>query len=140
VRLVDANVLLYAVNTSAPHHERCRRWLDRALSGDETVAFAWSALLAFARLSTRHDVFERPLTVDEALGQIQAWTNAAPAVILDPGPQHSTTLLRLLESLGSGGNLVNDAHLAALARENRATVVSFDGDFARFEVPWVEPD
>lgn len=48
--LVDANVLLYAVNEQAEHHERSRRWLDSALSGQETVGFAWIAILAFVRL------------------------------------------------------------------------------------------
>ncbi|MGM0818746.1 MAG: type II toxin-antitoxin system VapC family toxin, partial [Actinomycetota bacterium] len=32
MKLVDANVLLYAVNTDAERHEPSRRWLDGALS------------------------------------------------------------------------------------------------------------
>lgn len=47
------NVLLQAVNEDATPHERARRWLDQALSGADTVAFAWTALLAVVRLSTR---------------------------------------------------------------------------------------
>jgi hypothetical protein len=63
VKLVDANVLLYAVNVDAPHHERSRRWLDGALSGTDTVAFAWVALLAFLRLSTKVALFPTPLAI-----------------------------------------------------------------------------
>jgi predicted nucleic acid-binding protein len=40
VKLVDANVLLYAVNSDARHHDQSRRRLDGALSGDDTVLFA----------------------------------------------------------------------------------------------------
>ena len=46
----------------------------------------------------------------------------------------------LLRSAGVAGNLTTDAHLAALAIEHGATVLSFDRDFARFEgVRWTLP-
>lgn len=133
MRLVDANVLLYAVNSDAPHHERSVRWLDSALSGSETVGFAWIVLVAFIRLSTKVELFDRPLTVDEAMDQVDAWLGAPAAVIVDPTPTHSTMLRRFLAEIGTGGNLTNDAHLAALALEHRCGVVSFDHDFARFD-------
>jgi toxin-antitoxin system PIN domain toxin len=140
VKLVDANVLLYAVNRDAEHHERSRAWLDGALSGEATVAFAWIALLAFVRLSTKPELFPAPLSVDGALDRVQAWTTAGPAVVLEPGPDHTAILRRLLGATGIGGNLVNDAHLAALAVAHRCTVVSYDNDFTRFDgVTWELP-
>ncbi len=140
MKLVDANVLLYAVNVDARHHERARTWLDGALSGDDTVGFAWIALLAFARLVTKVDLFPAPLTVDEAFDRIDAWTATPAAVMLTPGPDHIGIVRRLLSAVGVGGNLVNDAHLAALAIEHRAAIVSFDNDFSRFDgVMWEEP-
>ena len=66
MRIVDANVLLYAVNTSLSHHARARSWLDGALAEADTVGFAWPVLLAFLRLATHRAVFERPLTATEA--------------------------------------------------------------------------
>ena len=140
MKLVDANVLLYAVNTSARHHERSRRWLDGALSGADTVAFAWLALLAFVRLSTKPELFPSPLSIDQAMDRVDAWTAAAPAVIVEPTPNHATLVRTLLAPLGVGGNLANDAHLAALAIEHRCTIVSFDNDFGRFPtVAWQPP-
>ena len=140
MRLVDANVLLYAVNRDAPHHERSRRFLDNALSGADTVAFAWIALLAFVRLTTKASLFPNPLSVAEAMERVEAWLGAGPAVVLDPTPQHAAVLRTLLNSQGTGGNLVNDAHLAALAIEHRCSIVSFDNDFARFPaVRWELP-
>ncbi|MFI5047685.1 MAG: type II toxin-antitoxin system VapC family toxin [Acidimicrobiia bacterium] len=133
MKVVDANVLLYAVNTDARHHERSRSWLDGALSGSDTVGFAWLALLAFVRLSTKVDLFPAPLTVDEAFDRVDAWLEAPPAVVVTPGAGHAGILRRLLGDIGVGGNLANDAHLAALAIEHRATIVSFDNDFSRFD-------
>ncbi len=76
----------------------------------------------------------------EATAVIEAWLAQPPAIIVEPRHGHLQVVTRLLESVGStGGNLVNDAHLAALAVQYRATVVSFDRDFERFGVPWSMP-
>jgi toxin-antitoxin system PIN domain toxin len=140
VKLVDANVLLYAVNRDAQHHETSRGWLDGALSGDQTVAFSWLALLAFVRLSTKVGLFPSPLDIGGALDRVHAWTTAGPAVIVEPSVDHTAILLRLLGGVGVGGNLVNDAHLAALAIEHRCAIVSYDNDFSRFAgVTWEQP-
>jgi uncharacterized protein len=140
VKLVDANVLLYAVNTDARHHARSVRWLDSALSGSDTVAFAWVALLAFVRLSTKVDLFPAPLEVEQAMDRVDAWLSAAPSVVLEPTVDHPRIVRGLLRTLGSGGNLVNDAHLAALSIEHRCGIVSFDNDFSRFDgVTWQLP-
>lgn len=140
MKLVDANVLLYAVNSDAKRHERSRRWLDEALSGQDTVAFAWIALLAFVRLSTKVGLFPSPLSVGGAMDRVDAWLDAPPAVVVEPTVDHARIVRGMLERLGVGGNLVNDAHLAALSVEHRCTLLSFDNDFARFEgVRWEPP-
>ena len=132
MRVVDANVLLYAVNPAAAEHARAKRWLDGALSGAETVGFAWVVLLTFLRLATSAAVFARPLAIDEAFGVVELWLDRPPSVVLDPTPRHLAVLRGLLEGTGTAANLVNDAHLAALALEHGAEIVSFDRDFQRF--------
>jgi toxin-antitoxin system PIN domain toxin len=132
VKLVDANVLLYAVNADGPNHDEARRWLDRALSGSEAVGFAWIVLLAFLRLSTRADLFRRPLTVEQAADVVAHWLSARPAVVTHPTTRHLELLRGLVQATGVAANLVNDAHLAALALEHDAVVVSYDRDFGRF--------
>lgn len=140
MKLVDANVLLYAVNTDARHHEQSRHWLDSALSGEATVAFAWIALLGFVRLSTKTGLFPTPLTTAQAFSRVDAWLQNPASVVVQPTPDHARIVRALLESTGTGGNLVNDAHLAALATEHKCQVVSFDNDFDRFEgVRWERP-
>lgn len=140
MNLVDANVLLYAVNSDTTHHDRARRWLDGALSGDDTVAFSWIVLLAFVRVSTKIGLFPAPLTVEKAMNRVDAWLAAGPAIVVVPTVDHVSILRRLLDQVGTGGNLVNDAHLAALAIEHRCGIVSFDNVFARFDgVSWRPP-
>jgi uncharacterized protein len=141
MRIVDANVLLYAVNTAADHHEASRRWLDGALSGGDTVGLAWVPLLAFVRLTTRHGLFPSPLTADAAMAQVLDWCNAPGSVVVTPTPRHGDVLTGLLAQVGAGGNLVNDAHLAALAIEHRSRIVSYDSEFGRFDgLRWETPE
>lgn len=141
MRIVDANVLLYAVNTASDYHDSALRWLDGALSGADSVGFAWVPLLAFTRLSTKEGLFPAPLRPADAVGQVVDWLAAPSAVLVNPTLRHAEVLTRMLEQVGTGGNLVNDAHLAALAVEHRAGIVSYDSDFGRFDrVRWDRPD
>ncbi len=132
MNLVDANVLLYAVNEADPKHDESRSWLDAALGDREAVGFAWIVVLAFLRLSTKVSLFPGPLPVRDALARVQAWTDQPPSVIVEPTPRHLGLVAGLLAETGAGGNLVSDAHLAALALEYRATLCSTDADFGRF--------
>ncbi|WP_419923770.1 type II toxin-antitoxin system VapC family toxin [Candidatus Poriferisocius sp.] len=140
MKLVDANVLLYAVNEDAPRHHEARAWLDGALSGGATVAFSWIVLLAFARLSTQANLFPSPLSLADALDQVEAWLSQPSAAIVEPTARHLVLVRELLVPFGGGGNLVNDAHLAALAIEHHSQIVSYDHDFSRFpDVRWETP-
>jgi toxin-antitoxin system PIN domain toxin len=132
VVLVDANVLLYAVDTASPEHERSRTWLDRSLDGAEAVGFAWVALLAFIRIGTHASILPSPMTADEATGQAETWLGAPAAVVAQPTARHAAILRGLLRDTGAAGNRTTDAHLAALGIEHGADIVSYDRDFARF--------
>lgn len=141
MRVVDANVLLYAVNADSRFHEPSRAWLQSALSGGDVVGFAWVVLLAFLRLSTKPNLMDSPLTIDEAAAQVELWLSSPNAVPLEPGPGHVGRMVDMLEGLGAAGNLISDASIAALALENRGSVVTFDNDFSRFPgVSWHRPD
>lgn len=132
MKLVDANVLIYAVNADAAHHERSRRWLETALSGREPVGFTWGVLLAFLRVSTRRGILERPLPTEDAVAYVDAWLQQPPVELVVPGPNHWNILRALITAAGAAGNLTSDAHLAAHAIEGGWTLVSTDSDFRRF--------
>lgn len=140
VLIVDANVLIYATDRTSPAHAHCRSWLEDALGGAEVVGFSWAVLLAFVRLTTRAQLFERPLSASQALDVVDEWLRQPTSVIAHPTDRHAGLLRSLLEQAGTAGNLTSDAHLAALAIEHGATLVSCDNDFARFSgLRWLNP-
>ena len=132
MKLPDANILLYASNEREPRHSVARGWLEAALDGTETVAFSWHVLLAFLRIATNPRAFPAPLGVERAFEHVNDWLEQSAAVIVEPTIRHVAVLGGLLAESGTAGNLVADAHLAALAIEHGGEVVSFDRDFTRF--------
>jgi hypothetical protein len=140
VILVDVNILLYASNAEAEQHAVAREWLDAKLSGASPVGLPWSTLLAFLRVATNPRAFRNPLSMGVAWHQVSAWLSAETVWIPEPTERHATVLENLLALPGMYGNLVPDAHLAALAIEHGLTLCSTDGDFARFPgLTWINP-
>lgn len=140
VILVDANLLIYAHVKNFPQHERAREWLDERLNGPAPVGLPWPSLLAFLRLVTNPRVFESPEPIAEAWRQVAAWLDAQSAWIPQASDRHPEVLAALLQAPGVQANLVQDAHLAALAVEHGLILCSADGDFARFPgLRWENP-
>jgi toxin-antitoxin system PIN domain toxin len=140
VILVDANLLLYATFANFPQNDRANAWLDQQLNGDGRVGLPWPSLLAFLRVATNPRVFDRPIVLNEAWAQVARWLDCETAWIPSPTDRHQPTLERLLATPSIGGNLVPDAHLAALAIEHGLELCSADGDFARFPgLRWSNP-
>lgn len=138
--LVDANVLIAAVDRSNRHHAQAAEWLTEQLNGPTRVGLPWPSLLAFLRITTHPRAFARPLDAATAWKQITDWLAPSVAWIPGPGPTHAEILGRLVTTHGTTGNLVPDVHLAALAIEHGLVVASADTDFARFpDVRWVNP-
>ncbi|MGL4743572.1 MAG: TA system VapC family ribonuclease toxin, partial [Dermatophilaceae bacterium] len=79
--IVDANILLFAQDSSSPHHEPARIWLTDALNGPRRVGLPWPTLLAFVRIRTNPRAFAEPLTAAEAWQYVEEWL-AAPAAWL----------------------------------------------------------
>jgi toxin-antitoxin system PIN domain toxin len=140
VILIDVNILLYAVNAASAQHASAREWLDRQLTGSVPVGMPWLVLTGFLRLSTNPRVLSRPLPMSSAWQQVSAWISCEIAWIPQPTERHADVLANLLALPGVHGNLVTDAHLAALAIEHGLTLYSTDGDFARFpRLSWRDP-
>lgn len=138
--LVDANLLIYAHVESFPQHPRARAWLDARLNGPAPVGLPWTNLLAFLRVSTNPRVFEKPASIADAWRQVQDWLGCERAWIPQASERHSEILGGLLSASGVQANLVQDAHLAALAIEHGLILCSSDGDFARFPgLRWENP-
>ncbi|WP_396627524.1 TA system VapC family ribonuclease toxin [Luteitalea sp.] len=138
--LVDANLLVYAVNLQAPEHETARAWLDERLNGTVRVGLPWASLLAFVRLVSNPAVVRHPVTPAEAWGQVEQWLSCEQAWTPVPTARHADVLGQLLRLPLMTNRLVPDAELAALAIEHGLTLCSSDGDFARFPgLRWENP-
>jgi uncharacterized protein len=136
----DVNLLLYATDATSPHHESAKAWWSGCLGGTEVIGIPWSTTLAFLRLTTSPRIYERPLTADEAITVVRQWFALPGVVPLEPTARHVDLLADLLGPTGTAGNLVTDAHLAALAIENGAALHSADRDFGRFPgLVWKNP-
>ncbi len=138
--LIDVNILVYATNSAASRHAAACEWLNQRLVDTTRVGLPWATLLGFLRLATGARIFPRPLTMANAWKQVSQWLECEPVWIPMPTERHVEVLGDLLAEPGVYGNLVPDAHLAALAIEHGLTLCSIDGDFARFrDLKWVNP-
>ncbi len=138
--LVDANLLLFAVDERSPYHAAATQWLTTQLNGARRVGLAWVVLLAFARIATHPRASEHPATPDEAWSHVADWLAHDLVWIPNPTDRHREVLGGLVTGYRLRGNLVTDAHLAALAIEHGLTLYSADTDFARFtEIRWENP-
>ena len=138
--LVDANLLLYAVDETSPHHRGSHRWLSGALTGDRRVALPWQSLSAFVRIATNPRASDHPLTPTDAWGFVRDWLSCDLTWSPNPTDRHSEVLGSLILRYDLRAGLIPDAELAALAIEHGLKVYSADTDFARFEeIDWVNP-
>lgn len=138
--LVDANVLLFAVNETSARHAQARDWVTEQLNGNRRVGLPWQVLGSFLRIATHPRAFERPLDPRRAWRQVTEWLAAPVVWVPEPGARHALLLGELIERYDLRGNLIPDAQLAALALEHGLTMHSADTDFARFEeLRWENP-
>ncbi len=138
--LPDINLLVYAHNAAAPHHEASRKWWTDCLNGDEPVALPWIVCSGFIRLTTHPRVLELPLSPVAAVSYVEVWLERPNVIVIEPGKSFRSHFFGYLKRLGTAGNLTTDAQLAALAVEHQAELQSNDTDFHRFDgLRWSNP-
>jgi uncharacterized protein len=140
MKLLDANILLYAYNSDSQHHQVCRRWLEAAFSDPDPLGIPWQTVLAFIRIATNSRAMARPLTGAEACAITARWLQHPKVLVVEATERYWSVLSELIVEAQVNGALVNDAALAALALEHGAVLCSTDRDFRRFrDLKLVDP-
>lgn len=136
----DVNLLVYAYNADAPLHVEARRWWESLIQEGKLIGVPWAVSCGFIRLMTHRRVLETPMASDDAVSVVRTWFAEPTVRPLHPGPLHLEILEGFVKEAGVGGNLVTDAHIAALAVEHQAELHSNDTDFSRFSgLNWINP-
>jgi toxin-antitoxin system PIN domain toxin len=132
VIVLDANVLLYAYDTSSEHHVKARAWIEQVFSNGIPIGLPWQTVAAFLRVVTNPRLPGKRFTPPEAAELVDQWLEQPNVRLLAPGDQHWVLLRQLMLDGQARGPLVTDAQLAALTMEYGGILQTTDRDFARF--------
>jgi len=133
VRAIDTNVLIYAEIRSSPWHEEARRLVTELAEGAFPWAIPWPCIYEFLRVVTHGRIYHPPVPLSVALSDLRRILDSPTVVLLPETPNHPDVMMRVLEESGVSGNLIHDAHIAALCLEHGITeFISGDRDFTRF--------
>ena len=136
----DVNLLIYAYDSSSPHHDTAAKWWKGCMTGKDRVGLATSVIFGFVRISTHPRIFRYPLTLADAAIRVQSWMMRPQVRVIEHSSRHVADVLELLEETGTAGNLTTDAQIAALARQENGIIHSHDADFIRFAgIRWHDP-
>jgi len=131
---VDVNVLLYASDTSSPKHPEAIRFLKQRASDPDLFCIAWPTLIAFLRIATHPGIFAQPLSPDDALRNVESLLSLPRVRLLSEGEGFLEVYREVTARFPVRGNLVPDAHLAALLRQHGVRrLYTVDRDFRKFD-------
>jgi uncharacterized protein len=133
---VDVNILLYASDAGCPEHTKARAFIEQCATAGEVFCLAWVTLMSYLRMSTHPAIFAQPLSHDEAARNVEALLALPHLRVIGEGEGQDfwAQYRRLSSELPLRGNLVPDAHLAALLRQHGVkTIYTRDKDFRKFD-------
>ena len=130
---LDVNILLYASDTSSPHFERARSFVESCMVQDELFTVACSTVMGYLRIATHPAIFDQPLSPDEAMTNIEMLLNLPQVRFLSEEEGFWDIYRSTTAEVPTRGNLVPNAHLAALLRQHGVkTLYTHDHDFLKF--------
>ena len=131
---LDVNVLLYASDQGSPHHTRAHRLLEECAAGPEVLCLGWPTVMGYLRIATHPRVFVRPLTQESAAANVDALLALPHVRLLAEEDGFWPVYREVAAPVHARGNLVPDAHLAALLLQHGVRVLyTNDRDFRKFD-------
>src|SRR5689334_8733922 len=133
MKAVDTNVLVYAHALSSPQHAAAAEVLGTLAAGPEPWAIPWPCVYEFLRVVTHPRVYKPPMPLPAAQADLAVLLASPSLVLLSETPRHAEVMAEVLKETPVTGNLLHDAHIAALCREHGVKeLITGDSDFARF--------
>jgi uncharacterized protein len=130
---IDVNILLYASDEVSPLHGKAVGFLQQCAAGREVFCLAWLTAMSYLRMATHPSIFERPLTPAQAVGNIEALLSLPHCRAIGEEADHLRVYQGITQAVPARGNLVPDAHLAAvLSQHGVVTLYTHDRDFRKF--------
>jgi len=130
---IDANILLYASDASSVFHERALAFLRRCAEGPELLYLPWPTIMAYLRIATDPSIFDAPLSPAEAIDNIESLLRRPHVHNLGEDERFWEVYREVTRGMVVRGNLVPDAHLAALLIQNGVTTIwTHDRNFQKF--------
>lgn len=133
MRIIDANLLIFAFREASERHAEAKSWLERVYATDDVVGIPALVLLAFVRITTNPRIMSPPARLETAFGQVEELLNHPKTLVVEPGPSHWKVLRKVALQAGVRGPAMTDAFLATLAIEHGATLCSQDEGFRRYK-------
>ncbi|MYH15201.1 MAG: PIN domain-containing protein [Gammaproteobacteria bacterium] len=131
---LDANILLYASDTSSPFHAEAESFLQSCMSRRDLFYLSWPTIMAYLRIATHPSIFDEPLTLEDAMANVETLLNLPHCRCLSEEDGFWETWRTVTDETQVRGNLVPDAHLAALLRFHGVRrLYTHDRDFRRFD-------
>ena len=130
---VDVNILLYASDTSSPQHAKATTFLTACATGNEMFCLACLTLMSYVRMATHPAIFRRPLSHADAMRNVEAIVSTPMCRVIGEETGFWDVYRRLTDEVPTRGNLVPDAHLAAvLLQHGVVQIYTHDRDFRKF--------
>ena len=131
---VDVNVLLCSSDESSAFHAKARELVERLARGTDIFYLFWPVILGYLRMATHPAIFPRPLSVDAAISNVDQLLSRPHIRTAGEGDRFWDVYRSTTSALMVRGNLVSDAHVVSLMRENGvATLWTHDRDFRKFD-------
>lgn len=136
----DANLLIYAYQTTSPFHAQARQWIEKLYVGEESIGIPILSVYGFLRFMTNPKINPKPATYSQANAIVDSWLAIPKLHILYPGDRHLRLMHDLSRHVRIAGSDVTDLAIAAIAIEYGAIVHTHDRGFARFPgLRWQNP-
>lgn len=120
---IDVNILLFASDSRSALHARSSEFMRDLLPGSESICFGWPTLMGYLRIATHPAIFEHPLTANEAMSNVDFLVRAPNVDVLSEIEGFWDIYRNLTKTQSTIGNLVPDAHLAAILKQHNVTQI-----------------